>query len=266
MPTTSIKQIRAARSRARADIAAGEPHKAGSNLERVVDSLSESDTPGTAVAHLAEEAGRTFEAAGDPSAAARLWKKAADLYGAFSLALESAAYSYHRSSENYRLAGEFAWADRMSVKARRTRYRLAKRRFRPVLSGRWWTAVLMEFVFDVVSAFGTSLARVCVFGAMSVLAFTELAVLGECAQVLSLRGIRPDIALWPCITSGLARHFIFHVLNVAYFIVVTMTTLGFGDIAPADAGAKMLTGAAVIAGYVVLALLVAVLTSKVRRK
>jgi Ion channel/Pentapeptide repeats (8 copies) len=51
-----------------------------------------------------------------------------------------------------------------------------------------------------------------------------------------------------------------------YFSIVTFTTLGFGDIKPAEAIGQILTSTEVIVGYVTLGLLVAVLAEKLARR
>ncbi len=55
-------------------------------------------------------------------------------------------------------------------------------------------------------------------------------------------------------------------LSPFYFGIVTMTTLGFGDVLPTDIPAQILIILQVTSGYVMLGGLVAILTNKVARR
>ena len=55
-------------------------------------------------------------------------------------------------------------------------------------------------------------------------------------------------------------------LTPLYFSVVTLTTLGFGDVAPASAGAQVVAMAEVILGYVMLGGLLSIFANKMARR
>jgi len=67
-------------------------------------------------------------------------------------------------------------------------------------------------------------------------------------NVDQLRGIQPDF------------------LDYLYYSVVTFTTLGFGDIVPRDKGARLVVGAEVILGYIMLGGLISIFANKLARR
>ena len=55
-------------------------------------------------------------------------------------------------------------------------------------------------------------------------------------------------------------------LTRLYFSVVTLTTLGYGDVLPASAAAKWLIMAEVVTGYVMLGGLLSIFSNKIARR
>jgi voltage-gated potassium channel Kch len=55
-------------------------------------------------------------------------------------------------------------------------------------------------------------------------------------------------------------------LSPIYFSVVTLTTLGYGDVTPASVGGQLVAMAAVVTGYFMLGGLLSILSNKMARR
>ena len=111
-----------------------------------------------------------------------------------------------------------------------------------------WVIVRFLFVVDRVDA-NTICAAICVYlllGVFWALLLSAVAVKDADAFNTSLRGGQPAVRFWDK-QSG----------DALYFSLVSLTTLGFGDITPASPLSKMLVALKALTGQLFLAILVA---------